>query len=98
MSVIDDIKKGRESLITEEQKTKILKNIKCQLLSNESALIWGASHFSNQRWFFPDNSWQSCEAPYKYHAAISTWLEGLGFKTNRHYNKGGVEQGLEVRI
>ena len=38
------------------------------------------------------------ETPYRYHAAIAEWLRSLRFHTQRYYNQGGVDNGLQVWI
>lgn len=96
MSIIDEIRKQRIAFVPEEYKEKILINIKHQLTYKEVARIDGASHYASRDWSFPDNSY--CYAPYIYHAAISEWLNSLGFRTSRYYNKGGVDNGLNVWI
>ena len=95
MTIIEEIKQARQQLITGEQKEKLLENIKQQLVTDNTALIEGAPHFSEQVWRF--SKW-SCRAPYKCHAALAEWLQSVGFHTRRYYNKGGVEYGMEVWI
>lgn len=95
-NIIEEIKKERVALIPEEYKNAILDNIKMQLKYSEIARIDGASHYPNRGWNFPSNSY--CYAPFKYHAAISEWLQTLGFGTSRYYNKGGIDNGLKVWI
>ncbi len=98
MNIIDEIKRERASLITEEQKQKMLVNLKFQLKYKDSALIWGAPHFQNEYWNLPGEEWRDLRVPYKFHAAVSEWLQSIGFHTRRWFNKGGVEQGMEVWI
>lgn len=95
MSIIDEIKEARKQLVNEEQKTKILLQVKQQLTTREYAIIDGASHYRNQTWILEDHY---IRAPFKCHAAISAWLQELGFKTSRYYNQGGVDNGLKIWI
>lgn len=95
-NIIEEIKKERVELIPEEYKNAILDNIKMQLKYSEIARIDGAAHYPNRDWDFPDNRY--CYVPHKYHAALSEWLKTLGFYTRRYYNKGGIDNGLEVWI
>lgn len=94
MSVIEEIKQARQELVNEEQKSKILSRIKAQLIVKDFAVVDGASHYRDQDWRFGDTTY--VKAPFKCHAAISAWLNDLGFKTSRYYNKGGVDNGLKV--
>lgn len=95
-NIIEEIRKDRINLIPDEYKHAILRNIKTQLAYSSTARIDGAAHYANRDWSFPSNSY--CYAPYKYHAAISEWLKTLGFNTSRYYNKGGVDNGLQIWI
>lgn len=101
MDVIEEIRAKRASMLSEEHKTKLLSYIKKVLTHKNYAVIGGAAHFSYD-WEIPDpNSkdwWRDCFAPYKYHPAITDWLQGLGFKCSRYYNRGGVDQGICVQI
>lgn len=101
MSLIDEIRAARVSQLTEEHKEKLLAYIKKNLMQNDYALIGGAAHFSYD-WKIPDPDgkdwWRDCYAPYKLHPAITDWLTSLGFKCSRYYNRGGVDQGICVRI
>lgn len=94
MSIIDEIKQARTQLISEEHKRQILLRIKNQLIKDEYAIIDGASHYPEQSWKFGETTY--VRVPFKYHAAISEWLQSLGFKTSRYYNRGGVDNGLKV--
>lgn len=96
MSIIDEIRRGRVEFVPAEYKDKILMCVKTQLIKNETARIDGAAHYNNQEWKFPESGY--CSAPYRYHAAIAEWLRGLGFHTQRYYNPGGVDNGLQVWI
>lgn len=96
MSIIDEIRKGRVEFVPAEYKEKILMNIKEQLIKNDNARIDGAAHYRNHEWKFPESG--ICAAPYRYHAAIAEWLRSLGFHTQRYYNQGGVDNGLQVWI
>ena len=98
MSIVEEIKQSRIVLLTKEQKEGILQSVKEQMKYKESALIFGAAHFGNQIWKFANGKCNDCQAPYKYHSAISEWLRAIGFKTQRYYNRLGVDQGLEVWI
>lgn len=95
--------------IPEEYKNEILANIKAQLIEGhrgDYALIDGAAHYPNQEWKFPGeferrqwpNHTCAIRAPFRFHAAIADWLHTLGFSCCRHYNKGGVDNGMEVRL
>lgn len=95
MNVIDEIKRARQQLVSEEQKKEILSRIKTQLIEREYAIVDGARHYKDQEWRFGETY---IRAPYRCHAAISEWLQELGFKTSRYYNKGGVDNGLQVCI
>lgn len=92
MSIQEEIRQSRLSLLTKDEKDRILGCIKEQMKYKETALIYGAAHFQNQVWNFNTE----CQAPYKYHSALSEWLKSIGFTTRRYYNKLGVDQGLEV--
>ena len=100
--MIDEIQKARQALLTDEQKTFIRKYVIRELTHNDCAVIEGASHFSahgSDRWIMrdePERNFMQCRAPYKCHAAISDWLQSIGFHTSRYYNRGGVEYGLKV--
>jgi hypothetical protein len=95
MNVIDEIKKERIEFVPQEYKDSILQSIKKQLVLRDFAIVDGARHYKNQEWEF---STHKCKAPFKYHAAIATWLESIGFFTSRYYNNFGVDNGLKVRI
>lgn len=96
MSIIEEIKASRKSLLTDEQKSKILTIVKKTLKNSNYTVVYGAPHFG--KWEFRDDCITRCEAPYAFHPAIEEWLTSLGFRCSRYYNKGGVEQGLMVRI
>lgn len=96
MSIIDEIKNERVTMIDEDYKVKVLTQIKHQLTEREYAVIDGARHYQVQEWKFKGDTY--VKAPYKYHAALATWLEKLGFKTSRYYNNGGIDNGLRVWI
>ena len=96
MTIIEEIKQARNQMLTEEQKSEILKRVKNQLVIKKEAIIDGARHYQNQEWLFRGETY--VRAPFKYHAAISAWLEDLGFMTSRYYNRGGVDNGLQVWI
>lgn len=107
MNVIDEIKAARKSLLTEEQKSKVLDCVKAQLVSNDYALIEGAEHYAvyggHHKWRFPktekEKGWHwSLEAPFPLHHAIAEWLRSLGFRCQRWYNGGGVDQGMMITI
>lgn len=102
MSIIDDIRAERVAAIPAQYKDDILKSVKKQLVSGRNgdyALIDGAAHYCKQEWKFPEREWETIvTAPFRYHAAISDWLRSLGFSCCRHYNKGGVDNGMEVRL
>lgn len=95
MNVIEEIKKARIDFVPQEYKSQVLQNTKEQLVNSNFALIEGAQHFQNQEWSFRGTR---CRAPFKYHAAMATWLESVGFHTSRYYNKGGIDNGLQVWI
>lgn len=101
MSIIDEIRAARTSRISEEHKSQLLGYIKKILTIRDYALIGGAAHFSYD-WKIPDpngKDWRSnCFAPYSYHPAITEWLKSLGFSCSRYYNRGGVDQGICVRV
>ena len=101
MGLIEEIRAARVSQLTEENKEKLLAYIKKYLMRYDHALIGGAAHFSYD-WKIPDPDskdwWRDCYAPYKLHSAITDWLTSLGFKCSRYYNRGGVDQGICVRI
>lgn len=94
MSIIDEIKQARNQLLSNDNKEKILARIKVQLIKESFAVIDGAKHYSSQEWKFGELTY--VKAPYACHTAIAKWLEGLGFKTSRYYNNGGVDNGLKV--
>lgn len=96
MNIIQEIKNERIAFVPCEYKQSILENIKMQLKTQQYARIDGASHYANRGWNFPKNSY--CYAPYKYHVAISEWLNSIGFHTQRYYNKGGIDNGLQIWI
>lgn len=96
MNVIEEIRMSRKSMLTEEQKSRILAIMKKELKSNYSAIVYGAPHFG--KWEFRDDCITRCEAPYSFHPAIEEWLTSLGFRCSRYHNAGGIEQGLMVRI
>lgn len=109
MSIIDEIKRERINRVPEEYKSRILENIKFQLIDcshGDWALIDGAAHYPNQEWEFPSErerarfkSYTPCiKAPFRFHEAIAEWLRTLGFSCCRHYNRGGVDNGMEIRI
>lgn len=101
MNIIDEIRSERMNQVPEEYKQKILASVKSQLVNGchgDWAHIDGAAHYPNQEWQFPNSDWGSVRAPYRYHAAIADWLRSLGFSCCRHYNKGGVDNGMEVRL
>lgn len=101
MSLIDEIRAARVSQLTEEHKEKLLAYIKKNLMQHDNVVIGGAAHFSHD-WKIPDPDskdwWKDCYAPYKLHPAITDWLISLGFTCSRYYNRGGVDQGICVRI
>ncbi len=100
--MINEIKQARAQMLTEEQKTFILKFLKRELTRKEFAVIEGARHFSSHRtdkWILrdePDHNFMQCRAPYHCHVAIADWLRGLGFHIDRYINRGGVDYGLKV--
>lgn len=101
MSVIDDIRAERVATIPAKYKDEILKSVRKQLVNGsrgDYAIVDGAAHYPHQEWRIPVEDWQSVRAPFKYHAAIADWLRSLGFSCCRHYNKGGVDNGMEVRL
>lgn len=98
MTAIEEIRQAREQSISAERKVKVLEHLKKQLVNKESTVIWGAPHFRNEVWEIPDHPSSDLKVPYKHHAALSQWLQSLGFRTRRYYNRMGVEQGMEVRI
>lgn len=106
MSIIDEIKVSRKSLLSEEQKTNILECVKAQLVNNECAYIRGAEHFAahgGHKWVLPKTDAEkgrkwSLEAPYPLHHAITEWLKSLGFSCCRYYNNFGVDQGIRISI
>lgn len=101
MSIVDEIRSERINQVPEEYKQKILASVKSQLVKGwhgDWAHIDGAAHYPNQDWKFPSTDWGSVQAPFRYHAAIADWLHTLGFSCCRHYNKGGVDNGMEVRL
>lgn len=94
MSIIEEIKQSRQQLLNDEQKKAILRSVKEQLITERHAIVDGAPHYRDQEWGSLDR-W-IIRTPYKCHAAISEWLEGLGFKTSRYYNRGGIDNGMKV--
>lgn len=94
MSVIDEIKQTRKSLLTEEQKNDILKAVKNGLIDREFFVIQGAPHFGKWEYFRGFIN----QAPYKLHPAITDFLRSHGFKVSRYYNRGGIEQGMKIEI
>lgn len=98
--MINEIKKARAMLLTEEQKAFIKKYLKRELTYKPYAIIEGAKHFKNE-WVLrdePKRNFMQCRVPFQYHTAISDWLRSLGFNTDRYYNNGGVDNGLKVWI
>lgn len=95
MNVIDEIIKSRIDFVPQEYKEPILESIKKQLVLGEYAIVVGAKHYERQEWDFRK---LRCRAPFKYHAAIATWLKSVGFYTDRYYNSGGIDNGLKVWI
>lgn len=93
MDIISEIKEKRNQLLTTEQKCKIIDFVKYALVKGYSVVIYGAPHFGE--WAITENR---CEVPYRLHPAVEDMLKSMGFRCTRYYNKGGVEQGLEVRI
>lgn len=98
MSIIDEIKKERKDFLPKERKEQILSYLRIQLKEHESAIIRGARHFPDQAWKIPMSKGSELHAPYNMHPAIKEMLEDMGFLTRRYYNKGGIEQGMEVWI
>lgn len=94
-NLIEEIKKNRVNSLTDKQKKDIEETIKHQLLTRDYALIRGAAHFRDAGWYYSSDNFLN-EAPFKSHPAIATYCEELGFCTRRHYNNGGIDQGLEI--
>ena len=101
MSIIDEIKSARINSVPEEYRDAILASVKAQLIDGwrgDYALIDGASHYRPQEWKIPKDPGGTICAPFRFHEAIAEWLRTLGFSCCRHYNRGGVDNGMEVRI
>ncbi len=101
MSITDEIRSARMNKVPEEYKKKILTSVKAQLIDGyhgDWAHIDGAAHYPDQEWKMPSSPHGSVCAPFRFHAAIADWLRSLGFTCCRHYNKGGVDNGMEVRL
>lgn len=104
MGIIDEIKRSRAAMLTDEKKEFILKYLKHSLKYRDYAIIDGAEHYKRvgtDKWITrdePERNFMQCRAPYMCHAAIAEWLHSLGFKTCRYYNKGGIDNGLKVYI
>lgn len=103
MSIIDEIRSARINSVPEEYKSAILASVKAQLIDGwrgDYALIDGASHYCRQEWEIPKDpsGGGTVRAPFRFHEAIAEWLRTLGFSCCRHYNRGGVDNGMEVRI
>lgn len=94
MSIIDEIRKERMNLLTNEQKEKLLSCIKKQLVNSDYAIVDGAYHYYAQEWKYSEAGY--CKAPFALHSAIKEWLQTLGFHTSRYYNGYGVDNGLKV--
>lgn len=103
MSIIDEIRSARIESVPEEYRDAILASVKAQLVDGwrgDYALIDGAAHYPRQEWEIPKDpgGGGTVRAPFRFHEAIAEWLRTLGFSCCRHYNRGGVDNGMEVRI
>ena len=99
MNIVEQIKQERLAQLTDEQKEGILTYLRDNLKYSDSAIIFGAKHYPEYEWVrskFDNHGY--CEAPYNLHPAIADWLSQQGFKTERAYNKMGIEQGMKVWI
>lgn len=94
-TIIDKIKSNRIDILSIDKKEEILIYVSTNLIYKDYCIIGGASHFIEQKWY---NKNDIFKAPFKFHSAISEYLKTLGFKTERYYNKGGIDQGLKVYI
>lgn len=95
MTTIEEIKKARQSLLTDEQKSKLLEIISKRLINDDSVIIASGSHFQNPKWRL--EMWD-LEVPYPKRAAVKDFLNNEGFYCKDYINGFGVNYGLEIRI
>ena len=101
MSIIDEIRSARIESVPAQYRDAILASVKAQLIDGwrgDYALIDGAAHYSRQEWKMPNTPGGTVCAPFRFHEAIAEWLRTLGFSCCRHYNRRGVDNGMEVHI
>lgn len=95
MTTIEEIKKARQNLLTDEQKSKLLEIISKILINNDHVIIASGSHFPNPKWCL---EMRYLEVPYSKRAAVKDFLNNKGFYCKDYINGFGVNYGLEVRI